>query len=121
MFFPLTFLPADTFLVNMLSFRHAVTGPRTLVGCKAGYFIYFMLTSHFTPAASLHHGNPGPPFDWTSITAGAGAASGKTVSPVDSTEIIGWSNINIGSDRLKQINSGNKARNNIRQSNIEQF
>ena len=30
MFFPLTFLPADTFLVNMLSFRHAVTGPRTL-------------------------------------------------------------------------------------------
>ena len=46
MFFPLTFLPADTFLVNMLSFRHAVTGPRTLVGCKAGYFIYFMLTSH---------------------------------------------------------------------------
>ena len=117
MFFPLTFLPADTFLVNMLSFRHAVTGPRTLVRCKAGYFIYF----DFTPAGSLHHGNPGPPFDWTSITAGAGAASGKTVSPVDSTEIIGWSNINIGSDRLKLINSSNKARSNIRQSNIEQF
>ena len=117
MFFSLTFLPADTFLVNMLSFHHAVTGPRTLVGCKAGYLLYF----DFTPAASLHHGNPGPPFDCTSTTAGAGAASGKTVSPVDSTEIIVWKNINIGGDRLKQINSSNKTRSNNRQSNIEQF
>ena len=41
----------------------------------------------FSPAAALHDGNSGPPFDCT-ITAGAGAASGKTVSPVDSTEMI---------------------------------
>ena len=55
-----------------------------------------------SPAAALHNGNSGPPFDCTS-TAGAGAASGKTGSPVDSTEIIVWRNINIGCDRLNRL------------------
>ena len=41
----------------------------------------------FSPAAALHHGNSGPPFD-CNIADGAGAASGKTVSPVDSTGMI---------------------------------
>ena len=39
------------------------------------------------------------------------------MSPVDSTEIIVWKNINIGGDRLKQINSSNKTESNIRRNN----
>ena len=61
-----------------------------------------IITPESSPAAALHDGNSGPPFDCT-ITAGAGAASGKTVSPVDSTEMIVLKNKNIGCDRLNRL------------------